>query len=122
LPAATRILICDDAPEHRALVRAMLASVPDVEIVGEATDGATCLTSIAVTRPDIVVLDLQMPGKDGFHVLEALRGRPDGPRVLVMSSAPAEEVRARVHAAGADFLAKGIPAEELAAAVRRLAA
>jgi DNA-binding NarL/FixJ family response regulator len=114
------VLICDDAPEQRALVRAVLSSEPGVEVVGEASDGATCLTSIALTKPDVLVLDLQMPGTDGFTVLEALRDRPDPPRVLVLSSASVDEVGARVRAYGADFLAKGTAPEELAAAIRRL--
>jgi DNA-binding NarL/FixJ family response regulator len=121
-PRVIRVLVCDDAPEHRALVRAMLAGQADVEIVGEATDGAACLTAIAITKPDVLVLDLQMPGKDGFDVLEALSEREDAPSVLVVSSARADDVRDRVHAAGAEFLAKGSAPSELAAAVRRLTA
>jgi DNA-binding NarL/FixJ family response regulator len=117
----TRVVICDDVPEARAFVRAVLADEPGVEVVGEASDGATCLTSIALTTPDVVVLDLQMPGTDGFHVLDALRGRPHPPRVLVYSSATDEEIRARVRASGAYFLPKGVPPEALAAAVRQLA-
>jgi DNA-binding NarL/FixJ family response regulator len=121
-PRIIRVLVCDDAPEHRALVRAMLADLPDVEIVGEASDGAACLTSIALTKPDVLVLDLQMPVKDGFDVLKALSERDDAPSVLVVSSAPPDEVRDRVHEAGAEFLAKGSAPSELAAAVRRLTA
>src|SRR5213596_1828144 len=65
----TRVVICDDAPDHRALVRAVLADEPDVEVVGEAADGDTCMTAIALTDPDVLVLDLHMPGSDGFKVL-----------------------------------------------------
>ena len=113
------MFVCDDAPEHRALVRAVLADEPDLEVVGEAIDGATCLTGLALTRPDVLVLDLQMPVKDGWDVLAELRERPAAPRVLVVSSdAGAAE---RVRAAGAEFLAKGAPIEALRAAIRRLA-
>ena len=100
----------------------MLGDLPDVEIVGEAVDGASCLAAIAVAKPDVLVLDLQMPVKDGFEVIEALSHRDDAPSVLVLSSAPADDVRDRVHAAGAAFLPKGSAPAELAAAVRRLAA
>jgi CheY-like chemotaxis protein len=120
MTGVTRVLICDDAPEARAFVRAVLAGENGYVVVGEAGDGATCLTSIALTHPDLLVLDLQMPGTDGFYVLDALRDRPGNPRVLVYSSATDEQVVARVRASGADFLAKGAAPEQLAAAVRRL--
>ena len=116
----TRVLICDDAPDHRALVRAVLAEEPDLEIVGEATDGDTCLTAIALTDPDVLVLDLHMPGSDGFEVLAALSDLLVAPRVLVLSSTRDDDARARVSDAGAEFLCKGAPLGELAAAVRRL--
>ncbi len=119
---ATRILICDDAPDHRALVRAVLAEVPGVEIVGEAADGDTCLTAIALTDPDVLVLDLHMPRSDGYKVLASLSDLLTAPRVLVLSSTRDDGARARVTAAGAEFLPKGASPDELAAAVRRLAA
>jgi DNA-binding NarL/FixJ family response regulator len=116
-----RVLICDDAPEARAFVRAVLGGENGIEIVGEATDGATCLTSIALAKPDVVVLDLQMPGTDGFHVLEALHERTRRPRVLVYSSARDEQTLKHVRARGAYFLAKGSSPDALAAAVKQLA-
>jgi DNA-binding NarL/FixJ family response regulator len=103
-------------------VRAVLAGEPDVEIVGEAIDGATCMTAIALTDPDVLVLDLHMPGGDGFHVLAGLEDLLVAPRVLVLSADRGADARARVSAAGAEFLHKGAPAGELTAAVRRLAA
>jgi DNA-binding NarL/FixJ family response regulator len=109
------VFICDDALEHRALMRAVLADVPEVEIVGEAVDGATCLTGLSLTSPDLVLLDLQMPGTDGWHVLERLRQRSNPPRVLVVSSD--RTAGDRVRAAGAEFLPKGASIEELRAAV-----
>jgi len=113
-----RVFVCDDAADHRALVRAVLADQPDLEVVGEAIDGATCLTGLALARADVLVLDLQMPGKDGWYVLDELAGRTDAPRVLVVSSnAGAAE---RVRAAGAEFLPKGAPVEALRAAIRLL--
>jgi len=118
----TRVVICDDAPDHRALGRAVLADEPDVEVVGEAADGDTCMTAIALTDPDVLVLDLHMPGSDGFKVLARLSDRLAAPRVLVLSSTRDDDARARVTAAGATFLAKGCTPDELAAAVRDLAA
>ena len=118
----TRILICDDEPAHRALVRAILGVEADVEVVGEAGDGTTCLDEIQAARPDLVLLDLNMPGSDGFEVLRKLRNDPEAPRVLVLSSASAEEVAARVREQGADFLRKGSGPDELTEAIRRAAA
>jgi DNA-binding NarL/FixJ family response regulator len=112
------VFVCDDAPEHRALVRAVLDMESAVEVVGEAADGAECLEGVAATHPDVLVLDLQMPRVDGWGVLEALHG--EGPRVLVMSSA--SDVDERVRATGAEFLPKGRPPTDLLDAVRRLAA
>ena len=117
----TRILICDDEPAHRALVRAILGVEADVEVVGEAVDGTSCLDVIRAARPDVVLLDLNMPGSDGFEVLRRLRGDPDAPRVLVLSSAAASEVAERVREEGADFLRKGGEPGELTAAIRRAA-
>jgi DNA-binding NarL/FixJ family response regulator len=114
----TRVFVCDDAPEHRALVRAVLDTEDEVEIVGEAADGEQCLDGVAATDPDVLVLDLNMPGLDGWQVLERL-GR-DHPRVLVLSSA--FDAGERVRAKGADFLRKGGPPTELVDAIRRLAA
>ena len=121
MTGVTRVLICDDAPEARAFVRAVLGDENGIEIVGEATDGATCLTSIALTQPDVVVLDLQMPGTDGFHVLDALHGRPRRPRVLVYSSTRDEQTLKHVRDRGAYFLAKGSSPDSLAAAIKQLA-
>jgi len=111
-----RLFVCDDTDAHRALLRAVLADTPGVEIVGEAADGASCLVGIAATHPDALVLDLHMPVLDGWQVLERLHGAGDDvPRVLVMSSdvAAADQVRAE----GVAFLAKGAPIDELRSAV-----
>jgi DNA-binding NarL/FixJ family response regulator len=113
-----RVFVCDDAPEHRALVRALLDMDADLELVGEAADGAECLDGVAATDPDVLVLDLNMPGVDGWRVLDELDG--DHPRVLVLSSA--FDADDRVRAKGAEFLRKGGPPTELIDAIRRLAA
>jgi DNA-binding NarL/FixJ family response regulator len=80
------------------------------------------MTAIALTDPDVLVLDLHMPGSDGFKVLARLSDRLAAPRVLVLSSTRDRDARERVNAAGAAFLAKGGPPDELTAAVRRLVA
>jgi DNA-binding NarL/FixJ family response regulator len=68
-----RILLCDDTPELRALLRSALERQDDVTIVGEAGDGDATLASAARTQPDVVVLDLEMPGPPAGALLSALR-------------------------------------------------
>jgi DNA-binding NarL/FixJ family response regulator len=68
-----RILLCDDTPELRALLRSALESQGDVTIVGEAGDGDGALATAARAQPDVVVLDLEMPGPPAEALLSALR-------------------------------------------------
>ena len=70
-----RTLIVDDEPLARRRLRAMLAREPDLEIVGEAGSGDAAVRAILDLRPDLVLLDIQMPGKDGFDVLEEISGQ-----------------------------------------------
>jgi DNA-binding NarL/FixJ family response regulator len=114
-----RVYVCDDSPEHRALMRAVLDDFPELEVVGEAGEGGACLVGVADTNADVLVLDLRMPGMDGWEALERLRGREDAPRVLVMSSSPAQEVEERVREAGAAFLRKGASPDEVRDAIRQ---
>src|SRR5262249_34686172 len=65
-----RVLVVDDEPLARKGLRMKLAHEPDVDVVGEAEDGPDAVRKIANLRPDLVFLDVQMPGKDGFQVLE----------------------------------------------------
>ena len=117
-----RVYVCDDSPEHRALVKAVLADQSDMEVVGEGCDGEECLADLQSTEADIVLLDLRMPRVDGFAALAELRRRGDTPRVLILTSSAPEEVEERVRAAGAAYLRKGASPDELRRAVRALAA
>lgn len=79
------VLIVDDHEEFRASARALLED-EGFEVVGEAADGAEALTAVAALRPDIVLLDVQLPGEDGFAVAEQLARIPDPPAVVLISS------------------------------------
>ena len=71
--AKLRALIVDDEPLARDGIRLHLEDQPDIEVIGEAEDGESALEAIRELEPDIVFLDIQMPGVDGFGVLEQLR-------------------------------------------------
>src|SRR5689334_7117546 len=69
---AIRVLIVDDEPAARARIRRLLKDEPDVDVVGEATDGASAVKAVSELQPDVLFLDIQMPESDGFDVLARL--------------------------------------------------
>ncbi|MEV3935976.1 response regulator transcription factor [Glycomyces sp. NPDC049804] len=115
-----RLLLVDDHPVVRRGLRGYLELEPDFTVVGEAGDGEEALLAIAETRPDVVLLDLKMPGLDGQGVLERL-GPGEGPRVLVLTSATdAERVPNAITAGAAGFVYKDIDPDALASAIRTI--
>ena len=90
-----RVLLADDHELVRAGVRRVLESVPGVEVVGEAARGDETLEMLARLEPDVLLLDLNMPGGDGFEVLRRARDAAGGTRIVVLSlHVQAEYVRA----------------------------
>jgi len=113
---SVRVLIVDDEALARDRLRQLLASHPEVEIVGEAGDGKEALTVIRDCTPDLVFLDIQMPELDGFEMLEALRGRPL-PVIVFVTAHNEFALRAfEVHAV--DYLLKPFDRERFDAACR----
>jgi DNA-binding NarL/FixJ family response regulator len=97
-----RVYLCDDNRSHRVLVRTVLASEPDLEIVGEAALGRECVAEARAVKPDVVLLDNRMPGPDGLDVLPSLREALPEAKLVMLStawSAPTERAALR---AGAD--------------------
>ncbi|MET8838071.1 response regulator transcription factor [Micromonospora sp. NPDC004540] len=120
---AVRVLIVDDDALVRAALSMILGGVPDVRVVGEATDGAEVPAAVAAHAPDVVLMDIRMPRVDGLAATEALRATPDPPEVLVLTTFDADEQVLRALRAGASgFLLKDTPPAEIVAAVRRVAA
>lgn len=120
--AATRILIADDHPAMREGLRAAFHREPDIDVVGEAHDGAECLRLHGELAPDITLLDLQMPGTDGMTALSQLRERDPAAVVIVLSTFEGEGRVTRALMAGASaYLLKSAPLEDIVDAVRRLA-
>jgi DNA-binding NarL/FixJ family response regulator len=113
-----RALITDDKPRARAGLRALLEA-SGCEIVGEATNGLEAITGIEREVPDIVILDVRMPGVDGIEATRIIKRRWPHVRVLALSLYPEE--RARALEAGADaFATKGDSIAELIDIVRSL--
>jgi two-component system, NarL family, response regulator LiaR len=114
-----RVVIADDHRVVRDGLCYLLGQEPDVQIAGEAAEGRQALDVIAATRPDVLLLDLYMPGPDGHAVLAALRGAPHRPAVVVLTSAADDEHLVRAVQAGAtSYLLRTAPAEDVIAAVR----
>ena len=120
-----RVVIADDHRIVRDGLSYLLAQEAGIEVVGEAGDGRKALVVVAATRPDVLLLDLYMPGLDGQAVLEALRDdvTPQRPAVVVLTSATDDEHLVRAVRAGAiSYLLKTAPAEDVITAVRDAAA
>jgi DNA-binding NarL/FixJ family response regulator len=118
----TRVLLVDDQELIRAGLRGLLRERFGFEIVAELGDGADVVETVARTRPDVVVMDVRMPGVDGVTATRRLRAVPDAPPVLVLTTFEDDEVLAGALRAGAaGFLLKGVPAADLQRAVRTVA-
>ncbi|MCX5253058.1 response regulator transcription factor [Streptomyces canus] len=118
-----RVLLVDDDPLVRAGLSLMMGGAEDIEIVGEAADGTEVEAAVDRTRPDVVLMDIRMPSVDGLTATERLRGRPDAPQVVVLTTFHADEQVLRALRAGAaGFVLKDTPPAEILAAVRRIAA
>jgi DNA-binding NarL/FixJ family response regulator len=116
-----RVLVVDDHHLFRAGVRAELQAACD--LVGEAGDAASALTAIDETSPDVVLLDVHIPGGGGVAVLHGLRERAAAPAVLALSvSDAAEDVVPMIRAGALGYVTKTISTVELMAAVERVAA
>lgn len=117
-----RILVCDDHPVVRAGVMEMLQSQEDLSVVGEASDGAQAVLQARRIQPDVALVDLMMPGSDGFLAIAGISEASPATQVLVLSMQAryADVVRA-VEQGAAGYLLKDIPREDLFAAVRSVA-
>lgn len=117
-----RIVLVDDQELFRAGVRVALDAQADIEVVGEASDGAEALDVIGRTRPDVVLLDMRMPVLDGVETVRALfgpQGPPKAPRVIVLTTFALDAAAATAIRAGASgFLLKDSTPAFLIAAVR----
>jgi DNA-binding NarL/FixJ family response regulator len=118
-----RVLIADDQALVRGAFRVMLDAEPDMEVVGEAADGLEAVEQARLRKPDIVLMDVRMPGTDGIDATRRLIADDRSPRVLMLTTFDLDEYVYEAMKAGASgFMLKNAPPEELAAAVRTVAA
>ncbi|WP_037756840.1 response regulator transcription factor [Streptomyces sp. AA0539] len=118
-----RVLLVDDDPLVRAGLRLMLGAAADIEVVGEAGDGAEVPALVRRAAPDVVLMDIRMPGTDGLAATEALRAAPRPPEVVVLTTFHADEQVLRALRAGAaGYVLKDTPPARIVEAVRRVAA
>ncbi|MFD5818319.1 response regulator [Streptomyces sp. NPDC127038] len=120
-----RVLLADDHALLRDTFRILIDSAGDLEVVGEASDGAEAVTLAGTLRPDVVVMDIRMPGTDGLAATTAICADPAlAPvRILILTTFETDEYVARALRAGASgFLGKDVTAEALLDAIRTVAA
>lgn len=118
-----RVLLVDDQELIRTGLRGILRERFGFEIVGELASGAGVTEAVAELAPDVILMDVRMPGVDGVSATRKLREHDDAPPVLVLTTFEDEEILAGALRGGAaGFLLKGVPAEDLQRAVRAVAA
>ena len=118
-----KIIIADDHPLFRRGLKHALEETPDIEVIGEASNGDSLLSMIKSDNLDMVLLDISMPGKSGLDLLKQLKSEHSKLPILILSVYPEEQYAVRFIKAGASgYLTKESAAEKLAEAIRKIAA
>ena len=114
------VIIADDHEISRIGIRRLLSVAPDIDVIGEAVDGATALELARSKRPDVVLLDVRMPNISGIEAAQRIKGELKEIVVIMLSAAEDEKSIERAMYAGADgYLSKEVNSEELVAAIRK---
>ena len=122
MTAVIRVLVADDQVLVRDGFRSIIEREPDLTVVGEASDGREAIGMTRSLRPDVVVMDIQMPGLDGLAASERLLAEADAPRILILTTFDRNEYVYRAMRAGASgFLLKDVRSGQLTEAIRTVA-
>lgn len=118
-----RVVVVDDHPVVLAGLRGILAAYPDIDVAGEASSAAQAVTVIGEQQPDVVLMDLRMPGTDGAEATKLILKRQPGCRVVVLTTYDNDaDILRAVEAGASGYLLKDTAPDELARAVRAAAA
>jgi DNA-binding NarL/FixJ family response regulator len=117
-----RLIIVDDHPVVRDGLRGMLSGDPDLEVIGEGSDGEEALALVAAVRPDVILMDLRMPRRGGAAAIRALAESGSTARVLVLTTYDSDsDVVPALEAGATGYLLKDSPRDELVRAIRAAA-
>jgi len=120
-PLPLRVLIADDHPMMREGIAASLTAHGGIEVVAQASDGDEAIHLFTRLRPDVALVDLQMPGKDGLEAIRAIRSLHPGARLVVLTTYDGDaRIAAALKAGAAAYLLKNVPGRDLAATVREV--
>ncbi|MEU0405903.1 response regulator transcription factor [Streptomyces sp. NPDC006197] len=121
--APIRVLLVDDQPLVRAGLRVLMADTPDLEVVGEAGTGTEAVAMARKLAPDVVVMDVRMPGMDGIEATRIVTAGPGAPRVLVLTTFDDDEyVYGALRSGASGFLVKDMALDDILSAIRVVAA
>lgn len=117
-----RVVVADDHPIVRSGIVALLQDADDVEVVGQAADGATAVAVVLAERPDVVLMDLRMPMLDGDAATARILAREPGIRVLILTTYESDDqILAAIEAGASGYLLKAAPESEILAGLRATA-
>lgn len=120
MSSVVRVLLADDNARFRALLRRLLERDPEIVVIAEASDGVEALDLADELSPDVVLMDVSMPGLDGLEATYALKSRLPDVTVLMLSVGDKDQEIAAGLAGGAtEYLVKGGPAREIVEAIKR---
>jgi DNA-binding NarL/FixJ family response regulator len=118
-----RVVLADDQPLVRTALQMVITDTPDIDVVGEAGAGAEAVTLAESLRPDVVVMDIRMPGMDGIEATRLITAAPGPASVVVLTTFDDDEnVYGALRAGASGFLVKDMALEEILAAIRVVAA
>ncbi|MFJ5303212.1 response regulator [Streptomyces sp. NPDC088350] len=118
-----RVVLADDQPLVRSGLRVLMADHSDLEVVGEAATGAEAVQLVTDTSPDVVVMDIRMPGMDGIEATRLITAGPATTRVLVLTTFDEDDhVYGALRAGASGFLVKDMALDDILAAIRVVAA